>query len=309
MSSIRVLNKRGKGNCLFHYAHFICDCLIPEVIDEYYTYDTIYRIKNIKHTIGNFSKIYEEVMKNKNVEISLEEFQVLQHELKIPPIKKKFKKNDFEKFRSYIFDRYQIGKEEDNTKYPEILVIERGERKDLLGDSQLKDQLKNMIKRKPLAVQKLQTGKERREMDNIEYIKKHMEDHYGEKYKCLLLENIPFEEQIRYFYHAKYIVAAHGAALSNMIFCQKGCYILEVECNTKWEFFDKISKELNLFHFKVKKNRKENILQRFSEMYNHSLKEKEIIIKPRMKRRRKINRPIQRRRLFIKRKKNHQMKL
>ena len=32
---IKIINKR-KGGFLYHYAHFLCDCLFPEIINNIY---------------------------------------------------------------------------------------------------------------------------------------------------------------------------------------------------------------------------------------------------------------------------------
>jgi hypothetical protein len=65
---IKIKNIRTGGS-LFHYAHFICDCLFPEIISDFFNYKEIIREKNIHQTIGNFSKIYSDVMRIKNTEL------------------------------------------------------------------------------------------------------------------------------------------------------------------------------------------------------------------------------------------------
>ena len=70
---IKIKNQRNIGY-LFHYAHFITDCLFVEVINEVYKYDEVIRVKNINQTLGNFYKIYEEVMQMKNIELDEEDF-------------------------------------------------------------------------------------------------------------------------------------------------------------------------------------------------------------------------------------------
>jgi len=57
---IKVHNKRDSG-FLFHYAHFICDCLFPEIICDIFNYDEVIRLRDITQTLGNFNKIYTEV--------------------------------------------------------------------------------------------------------------------------------------------------------------------------------------------------------------------------------------------------------
>jgi hypothetical protein len=73
---IKIVNKR-KGGGLFHYAHFLCDCLFPEIINNIYIYNTVIREKNIDQTLGNFNKIYEEVMLNKSIELIKSQFDIL----------------------------------------------------------------------------------------------------------------------------------------------------------------------------------------------------------------------------------------
>ena len=42
---IKVINNRNEGD-LFHYAHFICDCLFPEIINDIYKSAVIELWKN-----------------------------------------------------------------------------------------------------------------------------------------------------------------------------------------------------------------------------------------------------------------------
>ena len=50
---IKVYNKRDFGS-LYHYAHFIMDCLFPEIQNEIYKYDKVYRIKNLSQNNWKF---------------------------------------------------------------------------------------------------------------------------------------------------------------------------------------------------------------------------------------------------------------
>ena len=73
---IKVYNKRKVGN-LYHYAHFICDCLFPEIMNDIYNYNEVVRQKNCYQTIGNFTKIYTDVMTTKNTELLENDFNNL----------------------------------------------------------------------------------------------------------------------------------------------------------------------------------------------------------------------------------------
>ena len=47
---IKIKNIRNAGS-LFHYAHFIIDCLFPEIINNVYNYKEVIREKNIDQTL------------------------------------------------------------------------------------------------------------------------------------------------------------------------------------------------------------------------------------------------------------------
>lgn len=230
---------KTKGS-LYHYAHFLCDCLFPEVCLKLYDYDEVARQKHIKQTLGNFSKIYEDVMKTSYKEISPKIFESYEARRFVVD-KSKFKKpEEFFGFRDFILRRYNI---ERDFNYPEVLLIERGERKELISDPEMRKNNKNVS-----------TGKERREIEEIGELKKWMSDYFGVKYRCVILENLPFNEQVRLFYNANFIVAMHGAALSNMFFCRQKTKVLEVLGEREWNFFNVISQNMRLNHNKCDNN-------------------------------------------------------
>ena len=240
---IKIKNNRNKG-CLFHYAHFLCDCLFPEISSNIFRFKKVIRKKNIRQTIGNFSNFYTEVMTTENIELPEKQF----NQLKIHMITYKKKeeycnKKYFDKFRQFIFLRYKINNLEYNSNYPEVLLIKRNERVELLNDKCLQ-KLNNNIS----------TGKERREIHNIDIVDIYLKEKYNDKYKSVYFENIPFKEQVLYFNNAKMIICAHGAVMSNMFFCKEKTKIIEVTCNTNWPFFDKISSILILNHIKCINN-------------------------------------------------------
>lgn len=241
---IKVKNKRTSGN-LFHYAHFICDCLFPEIINDIYKYNEVVREKNLDQTIGNFNKIYTEVMMIKNTELLKEEFDNLNVNIIICEREDKYYNEIyFDKFRNFIFERYKINSFIFDKDYPEVILIKRYDRINLIDDEELKKINTNIT-----------TGKERREIDRIDDIEEYLKNKYKNQFKSLFLENISFEEQVKYFNNAKLIICAHGAAMSNMFFCKEGTKIIEVTCNTYWGFFDIISKILKLKHIKCHKNK------------------------------------------------------
>lgn len=225
---------------LFHYAHFVCDVLFPEINLKMYEKSEVFRIKSLKQTLGNFGKLYEEIMGIKNIEISPKLFETYEGEKIIIKRNKRAPVQDFNFFRDFILNRYKIKPEK---KYPEIILIERGERIELINDPVLQRSNDNYT-----------TGKERREIEHIDELKKFLESEFKNKFKTLILEKIPFSEQVKYFYNAKMIIGIHGAALSNMFFCNPKTKILEVLGDRVFPFFDVISNKLNLQHFKCENN-------------------------------------------------------
>jgi hypothetical protein len=247
---IKVKNNRKEGS-LFHYAHFICDCLFPEIMIDVFNYDEVIREKYIHQTIGNFNKIYTDVMMVKNTELLTNDF----NNFDVDTISYRNKevycdKLYFDKFRNFVFSRYAIQNLEYHLDYPEVILIKRGHRINLIDDEYLSKINTN-----------LSTGKERREINNIVDVERFLKMKYGNKCKALYFENTPFEEQIKYFNNAKLIVCAHGAVMSNMFFCKERTTIVEVTCGRKWDFFDKMSSILNLHHVKCHKNNVNDIIQ------------------------------------------------
>lgn len=243
---IRVKNnRRERGSALFHYAHFICDCLFPEIINGVYKYDEVVRMKNLNQTIGNFSGMYGDVMGSVNKELPKDEF----NKLNVGTISYRNKniysnRKDFDVFRDFIFSRYKINPLEYDGNYPEIILVKRGGRINLIDDETLSSMTKNVT-----------TGKERREIKNIEKLESYLNDRFGDKFKSMYFESIPFQDQVGIFNNAKLIVCAHGAVMSNMFFCKEGTTVIEVKCCGKvWGFFDTISKILKLNHLKCKNN-------------------------------------------------------
>ena len=252
---IKIKNNRKHGS-LFHYAHFICDCLFPEIMNDIFMFNEVVRKKNIEQTLGNFSKIYEEVMEIKNTELLANDFNNLNVDLVCYNEKNTYcNKECFDKFRNFIFARYNIENNLTNTpnfnnNYPEVILIKRSDRIELIDDEYLKKQNTNVT-----------TGKERREINDVDKVEYYLNEKYKNKFKSLYFENMLFKEQILYFKNAKLIVCAHGAVMSNMFFCENGTIIIEVICGHDWVFFDKIANVLELKHIKCKTNNYNDVVK------------------------------------------------
>jgi hypothetical protein len=248
---IKILNRRELGN-LFHYAHFICDCLFPEIVASTYKYKRIIREKSISQTLGIFLPIYCKVMNCKCVELEPTIFDSIQTKLYINKAKENLTHPIyFKMFRKYFFSRFKINPFIFYPKYPSVLLIQRGKRVKLINDSSLQDYNANYT-----------NGAERREIHNIEIVQTFMKNKFGDQFKTLILENVPFEEQIQYFNNAKIIVCAHGACMSNLFFCKKNTILYEVTCGETWKFFDTITKNLQIIHHKIEENNCDVIIKK-----------------------------------------------
>jgi len=247
---IAVINKRCHGS-LFHYAHFLIDCLYPEIINNINKYKTVYRIKNINQTLGNFSQIYEEVMQNKNIEITKDKFDKLNILSIIYPPKEHYSDIKYiTKFRKFIFDRYNINPLIYIEKYPEVILIKRGNRIELIDDIDLKKINTNIT-----------TGKERREIQNIDMLEEYLNNKYTDNFLAVYLEFKPFEEQIKLFNNAKLIIMAHGAAISSILFCKEETKLIEITCGINYEWFNVIFPKLKINRIKIENNNYNDIIK------------------------------------------------
>ena len=248
---IKILNRRESGN-LYHYAHFICDCLFPEIVAGLYKNKRIIREESICQTLGNFLPIYCMIMNCKCIEIKLSLFDYVNAKLYINKAKEELTSPVyFEIFRKYMFNRFKINPDIIYPKYPSVILIQRGKRVKLIRDDTHDLNNGNYT-----------NGAERREINNIEKVKIFMKNKYGNNFQTLILENIPFEEQIQYFNNAKIIVCAHGACMSNLFFCKKDTILFEITCDEVWTFFDTITKNLQIIHHKINDNNSDVIINR-----------------------------------------------
>lgn len=247
---IKIENKRKTGY-MFHYAHFICDCLFVEIVNDIFNYDKIIRKRTLSQTIGNFHEMYTEITNTKNIELLDDEYDNYPGDIICFKNKEEYCSIQyFDKFRNFIFSRYKINNLSYISDYPEVILIKRGDRIKLINDEYL-----SKLNNKKEMWWCVSTGKERREIVDINNVETHLKDKYKNKFEGIYFENISFEKQVAYFNNAKLIICVHGAVLSNMFFCKKQTTIIEVFPKiTPFPFFDQISNILDLKHIKCKNN-------------------------------------------------------
>jgi capsular polysaccharide biosynthesis protein len=235
---VRIFNP---PSCLFRYAHFIYDCVMPEVLAKTYTHGTVYREKSFLQTIGTFSRLYEDIMQVKNVELLEDDF----NKLYLPTVRLEalhyhiLTREKIDIFRQYIFNRYSIDETKRDQKYPKILLIERGEHVTLIEDPEIEVTRPDLLK----------NGKEIREIKNFDTVESYLQEKYTVDFKKIILENMPFEEQVRHFVNASIVVGCHGAGLINVMFSKEDTIVCEYLNPTLR--FKTLCREMKLKHITI----------------------------------------------------------
>jgi hypothetical protein len=217
---IKVTNKRAAGY-LWHYCHFLIDCVFQEFRQLGVTEHTqIARIKSVQQSVGVFGDFYNKLLPYKNMELDAQNWDKLfatsrlitapSHVLNRIDINGNrtgpFSMGYFDEFYEYIVNKFSLKNPTGN--FPKIILIERG--------------LQNLI------YSKHDSGRNRRYIKNHVELKKFLENKYGSNFKNLMLENVDIVDQIRYFYNAQIVIAQHGAALSNVIWMKPGTHVVEI---------------------------------------------------------------------------------
>ncbi len=225
-SIIKVCNKRVAGY-LWHYCHFLIDCLVHEyknIIKKGETSENtiaqVVRLKGVQHSVGIFSSHYEKILPIKNIELDLNNYDNLFCETRIVTAPSHiinrtdsagnnvgpYSMGYFDDIYAYAEEKFHL--KNDPKKYPRIILIERG--------------FQNLI------YSKHDSGKARRYIKNHNDLKKFLADKYKDDFINLVLEHVDIIDQIKYFYNAKVVIGQHGAGLSNVIWMQPGTHIIEI---------------------------------------------------------------------------------
>ena len=159
-------------------------------------------------------------MNVKNIELKNEEFNKLNCETLTTTRFLNPSLNQINYFRDFIFNRYSITSDILNNEYPEVILIKRGFVEKLVDDEELDKKLDKKYQSKTNGVQ-------RREIFDIDKLEEYLQKKIV-SFKSVILENIPFKEQVKYFKNAKIVIYIHGAAVMNMLFCNKDTLLIEV---------------------------------------------------------------------------------
>ena len=65
-------------------------------------------------------------------------------------------------------------------------------------------------------------------------------------FTIIRLKNLSFEEQIKYFNNAEYIIGLHGAGFANLTFCRSNTRVIEFRMNKTGSVIENLAKTNNL---------------------------------------------------------------
>ena len=244
-----------------HYYHFLLGYLLPLVY-------WLYKEKNIskyKNIFIEDTKVMNKHLKNvfpQKVEIfsKYNKFQILckktllgfDNKNNYPINKIKESTNILKKILSNK-PFYQ----KDNFK-KKILIIDRGKSEDFYNSDE------SVIKG---------SANQRRSTPNLKNIKELLNNF---DYKYVYLENESLINQIKMFSESDFIIAQHGAALSNIIFCDKNTVINEIRPNKKIfknkDHFENLALALGLCYeeiFQENNHSEVDIVEIFNNIRSH----------------------------------------
>jgi prepilin-type processing-associated H-X9-DG protein len=74
----------------------------------------------------------------------------------------------------------------------------------------------------------------------------------GHGFEPVLLEKLPFRDQVSLFRDAEIVVAPHGGGLANLVFCDSGTRVIELFPAANIDLYYRLSVALGLRYFFVK---------------------------------------------------------
>ncbi|GEM_PF-1793057 len=241
-SNREYLNFKQFGN-LWHYGHFIHDLLMP--LNDWLLKTgkdpkkmTLY-IKDVPNqSIGPFGPILERFTGVKVKTIPAKAFGELPYE--ILELKAymfgPFMPETFENLQTTIDRRFGIKFDPSQRK---VILIERGASKHGFENSNRVHDRAKMV------------GKMRRSFQNHREIEQCLQSRYGDHFINVVLEGMPFEQQVEIFHHGHLIIGQHGAGLNNLAWKKENQgIILEFTPHSVHKPFENMSKTRGLTYRK-----------------------------------------------------------
>lgn len=188
----------SNGN-LFHYGHFILDFALPFL--KFFKDLDITTLTLPPHAhFGTMKAIFSQIYPG----VKVVETPANGDGSTTPLTVKGYCRSNFhtdlcaetDAFHHYVVDCALTGVLESEPVYPEIILIQRGKARLYKGHS---------------------NGTSRRSIENHNQLVETLTREYGDKFKNLVLENIPFYQQVLYFYHARVVIGQYGSGLVNVL--------------------------------------------------------------------------------------------
>ncbi len=228
LRSIRIRQDTGKpSGYLWHFGHFMHDFVMPLTdwlvnSNESPQHISLFIEDSPDQSVGSFIGMIEPLLGIHANLVSIEEFQSLQfddlvlHGYMFGP----YQPSSLNNIQRWIVPRFDLHPKADQ---PDILLIERA-----IGIHGFEQQ-QNM----PKCIKR--TGVQRRHMSNHTEIAALLNTRYKNRFRNVILENMPLADQISLFHHAKLIIGQHGAGLNNLIWMNdaNGTVIELTPCSIK----------------------------------------------------------------------------
>lgn len=219
----------NKWGSITHYYHFMFGLLLPFLSKEMNRqHETHYYFPEI----GPMSRHLSKLVENGWSFGTNEEASALNIEMRrVIPIgwdhPSTYQMANLEEVRDYIFKIFSI-KQEIRSAEKNILIIGRGQESDNENPSDT-------------------YGAQRRTIPNLSDL--HLQINGQANVKFVELDSMELDTQITLFANSDCIIAQHGAALSNLIFCRANTTIIEViDSLARPMFFQSLSERLKLNH-------------------------------------------------------------
>lgn len=244
-NKIIKINIKNYSGSYQHYYHFLLGYLLP-LVNWLYLEKKIFKYKKIfiedtkvmnKHIKNVFPKKVEILSKDNKSEI-FNNKTLLGFDNHYNYPSNKIKKSA-KQLKEFLLGKksFNLSKNFNFKKRKKVLVIDRGEPDDFYNSEECG------IKG---------SACQRRSTPNLKNIKELLN---GFDYKIVYLEDESLINQIKLFSESDFIIAQHGAALSNIIFCKKNTVIIEIRPDTKKYgnkvHFEFLSLNLGLIYFEI----------------------------------------------------------
>lgn len=195
---------------LWHYGHFIHDLLLP-LNDWFITAGEdparvqLYLQDTSDQSVGPFTGIVETFFQTTLTEVPPEQFE------KIPGTTLTLKAYLFGPYPAHTFENMlatadaRFGLEQPEVESPSVILIERGvARHGFERDKTLPEGIRR-------------AGAQRRSIANHSDVAAFLSARYGNQFRNVVLEQVPFADQVRMFHGARLVLGQHGAGLNNIL--------------------------------------------------------------------------------------------